>query len=428
MSDALRDLMGRANSVGASAVELAGAADRIGGFTMPARATADTIRENVNQTKGMNGGFRSFGQFCKAIQVHYAPNHFGQDAREFYSAKMKHWEGEFNTKYKGLYDDYHMKANSPAGMNETFSGQDGGALIPPEFVAQILMRLYANDLMNRTQLIPLGGNSIKIPAINETSRADGSRFGGVASYWRKEAGTVAATKPSLATVSLDLNSLMVFMTPTSELLEDTGGALETYLAQLAAMEIQFKIGDSIVNGDGDGKPKGITSGGTPCKITQAKESGQAAGTIVTNNVTKMWSRLHTSCRADAIWIYDQSIEPALPQMTVGTAGSQLAVYMPPGGLSGSPYGTLMGRPMIPVEFCQQLGTEGDIVLWSPSQYLMATKGGIQTATSMHLYFDSNQMAFRFIIRIDGKPWWSSALTPKSGGPTQSCIVTLATRS
>lgn len=427
MSQGLGALLDRANGAAGSALDVATGASQLGDVAMPARHGFAQIADSVKATKGFNGGFRSFGSYCKAIQVHFAPQLFGVDAREHYGLKMKHWESEYNTKYKSFGDEYHVKANSPSNMNESFSGQDGGALIPPEFVAQILMRLYSNDLMQRTQLIPLGGNQIKIPAINETSRADGSRYGGVTSYWRKEAGSLTASKPSLATIGLDLNSLFVFMTPTSELLDDTGGALETYLSQLAAMEIQFKIGDAIVNGDGDGKPKGIASGGTPCRISQAKEAGQAAGTIVALNIQKMWSRLHVSCRADAIWIYDQSIEPALGQLTVGTAGAQIAQYIPPGGLSAAPYGTMYGRPMIPVEFCQPLGTEGDLILWSPSQYLMATKGGIQTATSMHLYFDSNQMAFRFIIRVDGKPWWISALTPKSGGVTQGPTVTLATR-
>lgn len=429
MPTPIDSLLERATAAGAAALDAAEGASRLGNMPMiPARATVTDIADSVKATKGMNGGFRSFGEFCQAVRVFSAPQLCGQDARDYYAPKMKFWENEFNTRYKGMSDGFRTKANSPTGLNESFSGQDGGALVPPEFVAQILMRLYANDLMQRTQLIPIGGNSVKIPAITETSRANGSRFGGVTSYWRKEAGSLTGSKPAFGTVDLTLESLFVFMTPTNELLEDTGGALETYLAQLAAMEIQFKIGDAIVNGDGNGMPKGIVSGGTPAKITQAKESGQPAGTIVAANIQKMWSRLHASCRADAIWIYDQSIEPALGQMTIGTASAQMPVYLPPGGLSASPYGSIYGRPTIPVEFCQTLGTEGDIVLWSPSQYLMATKGGIQTATSMHLYFDTNQMAFRFIIRVDGKPWWISPLTPKSGGPTQSCIVTLATRS
>ncbi len=89
---------------------------------------------------------------------------------------------------------------------------------------------------------------------------------------------------------------------------------------------------------------------------------------------------------------------------------------------------MQGRPIIPVEFCQQLGTEGDLILTDLSTYLTASKGGMQTASSIHVLFLTNELMYRFIMRLDGKPWWLSALTPKSGGPTQSNIVTLATRS
>jgi HK97 family phage major capsid protein len=113
-------------------------------------------------------------------------------------------------------------------------------------------------------------------------------------------------------------------------------------------------------------------------------------------------------------------------MAVGTGGAP--VFMPPGGLSGAPYGTLMGRPVIPVEYCATVGTEGDIILADLSQYLMIDKGGINAASSMHVRFIYDEMAYRFIYRVDGQPIWNSALTPKNGSNTLSPFVTLATRS
>jgi HK97 family phage major capsid protein len=87
----------------------------------------------------------------------------------------------------------------------------------------------------------------------------------------------------------------------------------------------------------------------------------------------------------------------------------------------------MGRPVVPVEFCSTLGTKGDIILWDPSTYLVGTRGGMQSAVSMHVYFSTAEQQFRFILRMDGKPWWTSPLTPFKGSNTQSCVVTLATR-
>jgi HK97 family phage major capsid protein len=110
---------------------------------------------------------------------------------------------------------------------------------------------------------------------------------------------------------------------------------------------------------------------------------------------------------------------------IGTAG--VPVYLPANGISGQPYGTLFGRPVIPVEYADTLGTEGDITLADYSQYVLADKGGVQTASSMHVAFLTDEMVFRFIYRVDGEPIWHAALTPFKGSNTLSPFVTLATR-
>lgn len=355
------------------------------------------------RAKGATGPFQSLGHFLKSVRE--CPN------------GVFHHHQTMSQYLKAL----------PTGMNET-AGGDGGYLVPPEFAQQLLMRTYQNNLLERTFLFPLTtSNSIKIPAVNETSRADGSRFGGVQAYWRSEGGSVSRSKPNLGQITLTVDSLTCTVQVTQELLDDASGiALEQFINLVAPQEMSFKIGDAIVNGDGVTKPIGIK--GAPAKVTQSKDAGQAAGTITATNILNMWSRLHASCRENAVWLIDQTCEPKLGTMTIGTAGANLVVYQPAGMLSAAPYATLMGKPVLPVEFCQQVGTEGDIILWDPSTYLTATKGGLQTAVSMHVLFESNELLYRFILRIDGKPWWMNPLTPKSGGPTQSCIVTLETRS
>jgi HK97 family phage major capsid protein len=214
---------------------------------------------------------------------------------------------------------------------------------------------------------------------------------------------------------------------TDELLGDSAGvALEQYLFRIGSEEINFVVSDAILNGNGAGQPQGIL--GSACLITVAEESGQTADTVVTQNILKMWSRMWAPCRQNAVWLIHQDVEPQLQQMTLGTSGAQLVVYVPPGGLSAKPYGTLMGRPVIPVEWCSTLGTAGDIVLADLRHYVTATKGMIEQMMSIHLRFDYDESVFRFIFRIDGQPWWSAPLTPYKGSNTQSCFVTLATRS
>jgi HK97 family phage major capsid protein len=314
----------------------------------------------------------------------------------------------------------------PAGLDEAFPAE-GGFLVQSDFSAELLRRTYTvGEILQRVRKMPItnAANRLKINAIDETSRADGSRFGGVQAFWANEADTLTATKPKFRQVELILNKLTAIVYATDELLADAP-ALESLIADGVSQEFSFKMEDGIVNGPGSGQPLGIMT--SAVKVQQAKEGGQAANTVLAANVMKMWSRCWGRSRLNAVWLYDQSIEPQLFQMTLPNAGVATPIWLPPGGLSGSPYGTIFGRPMIPVEYCAQLTTEGDIILADLSQYLLADKGGMAAASSMHVRFLTDEMTYRFTLRTDGQPWWNKPLTPKNGGPTLSPFITLQSR-
>ncbi len=264
------------------------------------------------------------------------------------------------------------------------------------------------------------------PRNAETSRVDGSRAGGVLSYWADEGSTVTATKPKWTPLTMTLRKLMVFGAMTSEMLEDSPYMVGNYLEKKFGEEITFQTGAAVVRGSGVSQPKGLLS--QDCKVSVAKESGQANYTIVPQNLWKMYARMWAPSVAKAVWLINQDVWPALFSLKfdIGTAG--VPVFMPPTGITGAPYGTILGRPVIPVEFCSTLGTTGDIIFTDLSQMIALTKGDApRTDMSMHLYFDSDQMAYRTIFRTDMNSWWPAALTPYQGTNTQSPIVVLADR-
>ncbi|MBX9677506.1 MAG: phage major capsid protein [Gemmataceae bacterium] len=346
-------------------------------------------------------GFKNFGEFALAVRDACQPG-------------------------KRPDDRLAPMLKAPSGMGESVNA-DGGFLVPTEFSQKLLERVYANsNLLGMTDQYVVSGNSIAFPRNAETSRANGSRWGGVRAYWRSEGDQAAASRPTFGQLSLTLSKLFVMITASDELLADTQGlALEQYLLRVASEEINFVVGDSILNGSGSGQPLGIL--GAPCLVTVAKETGQAAATLTANNVAAMWSRLWAPCRQNAVWLINQDVESQLNTMTVGAGSSAMAAYLPPGGLSSKPYATLLGRPVHPVEWCPTLGTVGDVVLADLRHYVTITKGMVESAMSIHLRFDYDESTFRFIFRVDGKPWWNAALTPYKGSNTQSCFVALATR-
>ena len=97
-----------------------------------------------------------------------------------------------------------------------------------------------------------------------------------------------------------------------------------------------------------------------------------------------------------------------------------------GGYADAPFGTIFGRPVIETEYNPELGTVGDLLLASPSQYALITKGGIQAASSIHIKFDYDETAFRFVFRCDGSPIWASSVEAYSSSDTTiSPFVALA---
>lgn len=314
-----------------------------------------------------------------------------------------------------------------AGMAES-PGADGGFVVGSEFASEIIKRMHeSGQIFYRCRNIPIGQNfnGTKIPGVDETSRANGSRNGGVRAYWVGEGDNITATKGKFYQVSLELEKLAALLYLTEELQQDSS-LMDSWINEEVPKELMFVLEDSIINGDGVAKPLGILQ--SNALVTVAKETGQLAATVKAENITKMWSRCHAAHRQNAVWLVNQDVESALYTMglTYGAAGTP--VFMPPGGFSQSPYGTILGRPVIAVEQCATLGTVGDIILADLNAYYLATKGQVKRDISIHVRFDTAETAFRFMMRVDGAPSWKSALTPFKGNNTLSPFVALATRS
>jgi HK97 family phage major capsid protein len=88
---------------------------------------------------------------------------------------------------------------------------------------------------------------------------------------------------------------------------------------------------------------------------------------------------------------------------------------------------IFGRPAIEVEYAEAVGTVGDIACVDLSRYRLLRKGGVEQASSMHVYFSTGEQAFRAFYRVDGQAVPRAALTPFKGSATLSPFVVLATR-
>jgi len=342
-------------------------------------------------------GFRSFGEFAMVVK----------------SAALR-----------PTNEDPRLKVMNAAATTAGSEGvgADGGYLVPPDFKQTLLEKVMGEDsLLARTDQVPTSSNAVTIP-VDEDEPWSSS---GIQAYWSGEGQAPTQSKPALRAVTVRAEKMIALVPVTDELLSDAP-SLDAYLRQKAPAKMLYKLNDAIVNGDGASKPLGLMK--SAALVTQAAEGGQTAGTVVYNNITKMWSRMYAPSRRKAVWIINQDIEPQLFALTVPAASTSFPAYLPGGGLSQTPYDTLMGRPVVYTEASQAVGTPGDIILADMSQYLSVVKnGGIRTDVSIHLFFDADETAFRFVLRVGGQPWWQKSITRAKSALPLSAYVALAQR-
>lgn len=357
--------------------------------------------------KGKNGGFESMGEFCAAVRK--------------------------AAQYGGTRDERLIR-NSAAGQNET-TPADGGYLVPPEYADGIIDLIEDQSiLLPQARKVTIAGNRLIETYLLETKRDDSHRHGGILAYWKGEADQYTASKAQFGERTTQLDKLTALAPVTEEMLEDYP-AMESMLGDLVSREFAWKMDDAILNGTGTGStPLGMLVSGNTALVTVAKESGQAAGTVNVENILKMFNRMPAQCRANAKWYINQDLEidlMKLMQVNGSVSGSDYTFGGPlyvPAGAFGNEAGKILGHDVVPVEQANAVGEAGDIAFIDATQYLIVEKvSGITKQASMHMYFDTDQVAFKFSYRVGGRPEWMNTIAGAKSTITRSPYVMLGAR-
>jgi HK97 family phage major capsid protein len=394
-------------------------------------AAAVVVNGDGRKPGARKDGFRSWGEQLQAVA--FAGRGGRPDPRLLL--------GDFDNQ-----GNFRAAGGSDGALNEAVPSE-GGFLVGADASEKIYQRAYATGaIVNKCQRQPISANSnrLKLKVVDEDSRADGSRMGGVLAFWQNEADSFLSSRPKFRSIELTLNKLTALVYATDELLEDAA-ALEAWIMSNLPTEINFRLEDAIFNGAGAGQPLGILNSLALLSLSPGSTPTVVNGT----DILAMWARFwHPGLQGSiasiatenltagsaggqpgAAWFIDQSVIPQLFSMTLGSGTAVILLYHPPGymGLPG-PYGQLLGLPVIPTEHNAALGTVGDIVLADMSQYLIADKGAVEAAASMHVRFVYDEMTYRFTYRADGQTTWKKPLTPKNGGSTLAPFIALASGS
>lgn len=351
----------------------------------------------------------------KAMGAQLDPQEYGGDISGFLGTI---WHNSYQS--EAIMAKRQALKNAAASSGEPASG---GFLVPEAFRAELLrLSLERGVVRPRARIVPMETSRVLYPTVDSTSNAT-NVFGGIQAFWTPESGTMTDVAATFGRIALEAWKLTAFANVPNELISDSAVSFEAFIRSTFPEALAWFEDDAFIRGNGTGMPQGFLN--AAAAVSVAAEAGQATNTIVWENIVKMYSRMLPQSLSSAVWVVSPDTFPELATMalSVGTGGGPVWLN---NGVAGPP-ATILGRPVVISEKVNTLGTAGDINFVDFSYYLIGDRQALTVESSPHYRFQNGETSFKFVSRVDGRPWLQSAITPRNSGPTLSPFVKLATR-
>ncbi len=301
------------------------------------------------------------------------------------------------------------------------SGATGGYIVPPDFYDRVLSIAAESTFFRKMAFVmPMASATLQFPFLDITtalSAGNSPFFGGVIANWTAEAQSRTETEPKFKMMELKAQELSGYSVSSNVLLQDAAFGLEKFLLTLFGKAVGWYEEYAFLQGNGVGKPMGVLNAAATLTVTR-----QLAGHIGYADVVGMLSKLLPSSYGSGVWTATPTTVPDLLQLKDG-AGRAVFISIDQGATQ-TPTWKLLGMPVKITEKMPALGTQGDLMLIDPSLYVIGDRMALEIAASEHVNFLQNQMTWRFVQRIDGRPWLDNAVTLQDGSSQVSPFVAL----
>lgn len=403
LADTIKRAVAQGFAAGAAEVGTRAAGDGHGkGF----RPRIDAGEQQADRTK-------SFADFIKQVVMVGCPQlcpgkqaEASERLTKVYSSNLNNWER------KDLAEG---------------SGTTGGYTVAPTYASELL-KLAAEESIVRpyANVKTLPAREAFYPMLNQTFTPSGGSsayYGGVSMTWTGEAQARPSTEPNFKQVHVIARELSGLCKISRTLMSDSMIAMESELKGLFAGAVAYAEDMAFLNGDGNAKPLGVLQ--APATITYASRS--ASNKFQLADAANMMGSMIPQSRPKSVWVMVNNLFSQLVQLADANGR---VTYLPN---VGSGYGDaklamgqllLFGRPVLFTERLNTLGTAGDVLLADFSKYIIADTGTLEIAASDQYAFNTNQITFRIIQRVDGQPQIDAPFTQQDGTTKISPFVTL----
>ena len=325
-----------------------------------------------------------------------AEGQLGPSAK-FHPAKQKAIRGDEMKKEKRIEVGKALQAlTKSTGQNEAVAG-DGGVLVQNNLLPTILSPDFlSGTLYSRCKIYNLGDNTsgAKIPISAETSRNTNGIAGGVCAYWVAEGVEKTASNATFDILDLGLNKACVVIYVTDEIKQDSE-LLAQYVSKTAQDAIKFLVDRAIVYGGG-ANMNGIQS--------HAATGFSAISSPITAAELKDIYDLYYGS-ANGVWVFSQDLWIEVTDLwDTATQTPQIPLTWDADGVA-----RLWGLPVI----VNSAMSDRSFVLGDFTQYVIVQKE-MTEAVNTSLKFVEDESAYRFVVRINGSPYWKGPVVTWDG--------------
>ena len=267
---------------------------------------------------------------------------------------------------------------------EVGNDQNGGYLVPEEYDKRLIDTLSEECIMRKL------GTKIKTSGEHRINLA-GTK---PAALWIAEGGALQFGDAKFDQITLDAHKLHVAVKVTEELLYDNAFNLEGYILDQFGRALANAEEDAFLNGDGNGKPKGLLVGATG---GQTAVTAASATAITSDEVLNLVYALKRPYRKNAAFIAnDQTL--ALLRKLKDSTGQYL---WQPSYQAGEP-DRLLGYNIHTSAYVPTVAAGKPVLAFGDySYYNIGDRGSRSFAELKELYAGNGMVAFLAKERVDG---------------------------
>lgn len=263
---------------------------------------------------------------------------------------------------------------------------EGGYTVGEDFVTSLYEEMEEFSVIRQagpTVLTTARGDDLLIPKTDDFSQA--AIVG--------EGSTIGKSNPTFDQVKLGAYKYAFIMTASRELIEDTSVSnLIGFFAQQGGRALGDASGEHFVAGTGSGQPQGIITGATVGK------EASATAALASDELFELYHSVIRAYRVRGTWLMHDDSVLAIRKLK----DSDDNYLWQPGLQAGQP-DRLLGRPVFPDPHVPTIEAGAKpIAFGDMSGYYVRDVGAVEVVRSDEYLFDSDQIAWRFLVRTDGK--------------------------